>query len=72
MQIADKIKMIRKSKSQTQQEVANALNTAREQYWKYENGKQEIPAYRIKELCIFWEISANYLLDIPEYPRPNT
>lgn len=69
MEIGKRIQEVRNLKKESQQQIADLLKTTQQQIHKYETGKQEIPAYRIKELCKHWEVSANYLLDIPEYPN---
>lgn len=66
MSLPERLKIARLHKGETQQQVADILNTAREQYIKYETGKQELPAYRLAILCKHWSISADWLLGLTD------
>lgn len=72
MTLINRLKTVRLYKGETQQQVADVLNTAREQYNKYETGKHELPAYRLAILCQHWQVSANWILGIEEYGPPKT
>lgn len=64
MQIHENLKLIRKSRHETQQEIAELLNTTQQQYWKYEKGLQEFPARHIITLAEHYKISADEILGI--------
>lgn len=64
MQIHENLKLIRKLRNETQQEIADILNTTQQQYWKYEKGLQEFPARHIITLAEHYKISADEILGI--------
>ena len=72
MEIADKIKALREDKDLTQQDIADILDTTRQQIYKYENGLQEMTVSRLAKLCRFYGVSADYILGLPkglQWPR---
>ena len=72
MEIADKIKALREDKDLTQQDIADILDTTRQQVYKYENGLQEMTVGRLAKLCKFYGVSADYILGLPkglQWPR---
>ncbi len=64
MEFCEKLKAARKSKGLSQAKVGELLNSAQTQIMKYENGKQEPTATRLRELCELYEISADWLLGL--------
>ncbi len=66
MEIATKLKEVRKKHGETQSDIAMLLGTTQHQISKYESGKHDIPAYRLAILCKHWKVSANYILGIEE------
>lgn len=72
MEYYERLKAIREDQDITQQEVANALKTTRQQIGKYESGSQTMTIGRLKELCQFYKVSADYILGLPKglnWPR---
>lgn len=72
MEYYEKLKSIREDQDKTQQEVADALNTTRQQIGKYENGSQSMTIGRLKEFCQFYKVSSDYILGLPQgldWPR---
>ena len=59
-----KLREVRLAKGKTQTEVAAALGMTQQQYSKYENGKNELPARRLVELALYYNVSADVLLGI--------
>lgn len=57
---------LREDRDLTQQEIADLLKIGRTMYRRYETGETEIPVRHLKTLCIFYGISADYLLDLPK------
>lgn len=53
----------------TQAQIAELLGTAREQYNKYELGKQEIPFHFVITLAKFYNVSIDYIAGIEDTPR---
>lgn len=67
-----KIKELREDKDLTQNEIAKILNCKQNTYAQYENGKRQIPIEAIKRLCLYYNISADYILGLPDnlpYPK---
>ena len=68
----ERIQYIRDSKNLTQKEVAEFLGIKQQQYARYEKGINEIPLHHMKNLCICFNVSADFLLGLPEgmnYPK---
>ena len=64
-----RLKDLREDMDMTQADVARVLNTAREQYNKYELGRQEIPFHHVITLARFYNVSIDYIADIEDVPR---
>ena len=64
-----RLKDLREDMDMTQADVARILNTAREQYNKYELGKQEIPFHHVITLAKLYNVSIDYIADLEEAPR---
>lgn len=72
MQIHEKLKAARIDKDLTQEKVAQELKTTRQQIRRYEKAEQEMTLTKLKELCLLYNVSADYLLGLPknlEWPR---
>ncbi|MBQ8575333.1 MAG: helix-turn-helix transcriptional regulator [Clostridia bacterium] len=65
-----RLKDTREDNDKTQAEIANILGTTQQQYGKYENGVREIPTHHLKTLCIYYNLSADYLLGLTDEQRP--
>lgn len=73
MQISERIKQMREDKDLTQTEIATILGTTQQQIYKYEKGIQEMTVGRLRTLCEFYGVSADYIPGLPEglrWPRP--
>ncbi len=66
MQIHERIKFVRESKNITQKEIAEALNMQQTHYSKYERGLHEMSITRLKEICQYLGVSADYILGLPK------
>ena len=66
MEYYDKIKNLRIDRDKTQKEIADLLGTNQSYYTKYENGKRPLPIDRLKTLCLYYQVSADYILGLPE------
>ena len=69
MYLYQRLKDLREDKDMTQAQVAELLGTAREQYNKYELGKQEIPFHHVITLARFYNVSIDYLAGLIDTPR---
>lgn len=72
MEIYEIVRALREDRDLTQTDIAKVLNIKQQQYSVYERGEQELPTRHIKALALFYNISADYILDLPdslEYPK---
>lgn len=60
------IKDLREDNDKTQAEIAEVLKITRPQYQLYESGKRQFKLEHIYKLCLYYNISADYLLGLPE------
>lgn len=68
----ERIEFIRESKNITQKELAEHLGIKQQQYARYEKGINVMPITYLKEICLFLNVSADYIVDLPknlEYPN---
>lgn len=70
MQYNQRIRDLREDKDYTQKYVAEYLKTSQSYYAQYENGKRQMPVDRLKELCYFYNISADYILGFTNEQKP--
>ena len=66
MDIAQRLKKIRKEKRYSQEDIAEVLQMTQQQYSRYEVGAHEIPVRHIITLCKFYGISSDWLLGLRE------
>lgn len=72
MQINERILNLREDSDKTQAEIAMAIGVTRRQYIRYEKGEQEMTMSKIKSLCQYYSVSADYILGLPmglSWPR---
>ena len=72
MQYWERIKMERKRRKETQEEIAKVINVPQSYYSKQERNEKPIQIEQIKLICEHYGISADYLLGLPkglEYPE---
>lgn len=65
MDYRQKLKEIREDHDMSQREIAEILQTTRQQINRYENMQQEMTVPRLKTLCEFYKVSADYVLGLP-------
>ena len=66
MEYYQRIKNLRIDADKSQKEIANLLQTGQSYYAKYENGIRPLPIDRLRELCIYYNVSADFILGLPE------
>lgn len=66
MELHEILRGLREDKDLTQQNMADLLKIGRTMYRRYETGETEIPIRHLKTLCLFFGISADYLIGLPE------
>lgn len=72
MEYNERLKATREDKDITQKEAAKAINSTQAQIWKYETGQQEMTVKKLKALCLYYHVSADYILGLPkglDWPR---
>lgn len=72
MQFNERLKAAREDKDISQKEAGEKIGTTQAQIWKYETGKQEMTVSKLRTLCLLYNVSADYLLNLPKnmpWPR---
>lgn len=72
MEYNEKLKQLRTSHELTLEQVGDILNTTKQYYQKYEKGIRPLPIDRLKMLCEYYQVSADYILGLPkglDWPR---
>lgn len=62
----EKLKELRKEKQITQKELANILEVSTTCYAGYEQGYREPDFKTLKKICLFFDVSADYLLGLED------
>lgn len=65
-EICDILKELREEKGYSRTFVANYLQMDRSNYSKYELGKLTISVHMLKQLCLLYSVSADYILGLKE------
>lgn len=66
METNEILRGLREDRDLTQQNLADLLKIGRTMYRRYETAETEIPIRHLKTLCIFYGVSADYLLGLPD------
>ena len=66
MQIHERLRNLREDADMNQESVAHHLDITRPQYSLYETGKREFHLNQIIALCKLYNVSADYVLGLPE------
>lgn len=61
-----RIRQLREDNDMNQTEVAAKLQIRQNVYSRYETGKNDMKPFQIIELCKLYNVSADYLLGLPE------
>lgn len=72
MNYQQKLKDLREDKEATQKEIADYLSISQTQYHLYESGKRDFHIKHLRDLCLFYHVSADYILGLPrdlDWPR---
>lgn len=66
------IRDMREDRDEKQQTLAKVLHITKQQYSLYETGKREFKIRHIVELCKYFHVSADYILNLPsDLPNPH-
>ncbi len=72
MQYYQRMRELRQDNDKNQDEIANILKTTQSYYSQYELGKRQLPLEHLITLCLYYGVSADYILGLPEglnYPK---
>ena len=67
-----RIRELREDHDLSQRDLADILNMKQPQYQRYETGMRDIPTDILKKLCLQYNVSADYILELPKglkHPR---
>lgn len=68
----NKLYELRIDKDLRQEDIAKILNTSKQNYGMYEKGKRKLSIEDLKKLCLFYNVSADYIIGLPpgmNYPK---
>ncbi len=65
-----RIRELREDRDLSQAAIAEILKTTQQQYSKIETGKSDISGEKLRLLAKFYNISADYILELTDDPRP--
>ncbi len=69
MYLYQRLRDLREDRDVTQAEIAELLHTTREQYNRYERGKQELPMHHFVTLARYYNVSLDYLAGLVDTPK---
>ena len=58
------LRELREDRDLMQADIAALLGTTQQVYSRYEKGVNELPLYRLKKLCEYYQVSADYILGL--------
>lgn len=64
-----RIRDLREDKDLTQEEVAKYLGKQLTTYRRWEAGETEIPTHILKQLCEFYNVSADFIFEFTDTPK---
>ena len=70
MNVYRRIRDLREDKDLTQTQLAKEINVSQRTYSYYENGERTIPPEILVALAKFYNVSADYILEISDNPNP--
>lgn len=69
MHLYQRLRDMREDHDKTQDDIARILGIMRQQYTKYELGKQELPMHHFITLAKYYNVSLDYLAGLTETPK---
>lgn len=60
------IKELREDKDLYQKDLAKILQTTQQYYSEYEKGNRKLPIEHLTKICLYYGVSADYILGIPK------
>lgn len=71
MNYAQNLKSLREDNDLYQKDIAKILGTSQSYYAQYENGKRPLPVEHLIKLCLYYDVSADYILGLTSDPNPH-
>ena len=65
MEIHEKIRATREDADKTQEQTADAIGCTRKQISRYERGEQMMTIEKLRNFCLYYGVSADYILGLP-------
>lgn len=69
MQFYQRLRDLREDADKNQTEIADILQTTRQQYARWENGDYQMPMEHYKTLARYYNVSLDYLAGLVDTPR---
>lgn len=66
----ERLRLTRKDKNLTQEELALKIGIKRSTYSSYEKGVRKLPLEKFKRLCIALDVPSDYLLELTNIKTP--
>lgn len=63
------IRELREDRDLKQADIAAVLQTTQQVYSRYEKGVNELPIHHLRTLCLYYGVSADYILGLPTRAR---
>ena len=70
--LTSNLRALREDADLSQKKVAEILQISQQQYQLYESGKRALPTHLLMALCLYYGVSADYMLGLPSglsWPR---
>lgn len=68
--IYQRVRDLREDNEKTQADIAKMLNVYTTTYQRWERGETEIPCHIVKHLSVYYNVSADYILGLPDLQYP--
>ena len=69
MHVYQRLRDLREDNDKSQDEIAQILGIKRQQYGRYETGKQELPMHHFITLARYYNVSIDYLAGLIDTPK---
>lgn len=66
MSLTQNLRNLRIDNDKRQSDIADALQTTQQQYSRWESGVSPLPIDKLRLLCQYYGVSADYILDLPK------
>lgn len=66
MTIGENLAALIEDNDSTMEDLAKVLNCSTKQIQRWKNDKAEMGIYKLREICIYFNVSADYILNLPK------